>query len=727
MGGFAALAGLLGGAGQAAQQYGQQIRGILEQQREGFANLMQNMAQTETNPDFRSQLWSLAADTLSNVPLHRLMPKAQRVLQGISQANLAGAQAGGFSGGAPVPTTEPARPTPPGWTPGTSAPAAQVDTSPVQPQSVTQPGGALGLPLTPPEPPTYVTPAQFQPAPPAAAAQAVSGGIQPMGSTAPVTAGGTAAPVQSLAEFETRAAQGTLPTPQEVISSLNLPKLRTTQDILNTYAQIPAWRTPAGRAALEPSFRMEVQQNEELRRTQQQLLTDIAVKQAGLRAMMAHRELWDRAPDFYKLDLIAGAYGIREPNFAASWARQQPIVTNADGKDWQNATDVTTGGRPKPGQNGEVTRDLVTGQYLFNPRQAPLITMQGPGGEIARVPAYQQDLSGLPFRPVPPSWNRIIETPMETGRLGLGTAGQLLGGAAPREVAGSFRPGVLGSTRTEIRGITYFDPVTGETKLRLQPVQVGTAPILPGQLRGSPLWSSEAAPAAAPQAPSAPSGAPLGPPHPAAPAPSRPQARAGGGAMEFLKPPTAQLQAMREQAPGVIELADQVLRDLQDESFLGPVRSRWRNFWQHKVGAKDPDFAGLRLDAGLLTTLLAKMHVGLRANQELRHEFDSMVGAGYNDPDNMIEALSHIKRYARQVMNQGPAKFAGPETQQPGAGAAQTPAGATAPGAAGMIHVRLSKNAIVLDRDGKSTVIPAGTPLKIPESQFDPDKHIRIK
>jgi hypothetical protein len=198
--------------------------------------------------------------------------------------------------------------------------------------------------------------------------------------------------------------------------------------------------------------------------------------------------------------------------------------------------------------------------------------------------------------------------------------------------------------------------------------------------------------------------------------------------MEFLKPPTAQLQAMREQAPGVIELADQVLRDLQDENFLGPVRSRWRNFWQHKVGAKDPDFAGLRLDAGLLTTLLAKMHVGLRANQELRDEFDSMVGAGYNDPDNMIEALSHIKRYARQVMNQGPARFAGPETQQPGAGAAaQTPAGAVAPGAAGMIHVRLSKNAIVLDRDGKSTVIPAGTPLKIPESQFDPDKHIRIK
>jgi hypothetical protein len=116
-----------------------------------------------------------------------------------------------------------------------------------------------------------------------------------------------------VAEAETRAAQGTLPTPQDLISSLNLPKLRTTQDIWNTYSQIPAWHTPKGRALLEPSFRIEVQQNEELRRTQQQLYTDIAIKQAGVQSMMANRALWARLPDFYKAELTAGAYGIRAP------------------------------------------------------------------------------------------------------------------------------------------------------------------------------------------------------------------------------------------------------------------------------------------------------------------------------------------------------------------------------------------------------------------------------
>jgi hypothetical protein len=527
---------------------------------------------------------------------------------------------------------------------------------------------------------------------------------------------------ESIANAEARVTSGTVPSPEDMLAQLNLPPVRSFDEIRRHYEQRPEWYTWAGHRELEADFRTELQQNEELRRTREQYLTTIGVKQRGLQAMMANRDVWGQIPNLYKASLFAEAYGMPPPPFAASWARQQPMVRNADGKDWQNAIDPATGLPPVPGQNYAITRDLLTNTYLANREQMPLITVPTLGG-LKRVSAYTQ---GPIAEAVPSQYNRVVTMPLATGEMGAGLAGNLLAGGALRPMPGSFARGVLGTTRTEWRSVRHWDPDTGQITQTFFPVQAGTTPTLPGQLRATPLWSPpESAPAAAPPAPPAPPGvpgAPLAPPPARAPGPSRPQARMPGS-ISFIAPPTGQLEAMREQAPGVIDLANQVLRDLQNESFLGPVRSRWKDFWQHKVGAKDPDFAGLRLDAGLLTTLLAKMHVGLRANQDLRNEFDSMVGVGYNDPDNMIEALSHIRRYSQQVLRLGPPSFASGGTEPP---PPEQPK--VIPGAPGTIHVQLSKNMIVPDpKTGRHITIPAGTLMTIPEANFDPDKHIRIK
>lgn len=72
MAGFAAA---LGGAAAPLQQYGQQMRGILEQRRDLFASLAQQRAQEETDPDMRDQWTQAAAGALSGQDFGKILPK----------------------------------------------------------------------------------------------------------------------------------------------------------------------------------------------------------------------------------------------------------------------------------------------------------------------------------------------------------------------------------------------------------------------------------------------------------------------------------------------------------------------------------------------------------------------------------------------------------------------------------------------------------------------------
>jgi len=132
MGGFGAL---IGGTGQAALNYGQQIRGLLEQRRESLANLMINSGMQEVDPQIRSEYLGHASDLLGGKDFAKVLPGIAKTVQGHMQSTHALAQIGG---GPPAPPPQtPVAAVPPA-TPGTAtAPAAQPGQSPIQPEAQT--------------------------------------------------------------------------------------------------------------------------------------------------------------------------------------------------------------------------------------------------------------------------------------------------------------------------------------------------------------------------------------------------------------------------------------------------------------------------------------------------------------------------------------------------------------------------------------------------------------
>ena len=69
MAGFAAA---IGGAGNALQNYSEQMRPILERQRETLAQQIGNAAQTESDPQTRSALLQHQADLMAGKPLGKI-------------------------------------------------------------------------------------------------------------------------------------------------------------------------------------------------------------------------------------------------------------------------------------------------------------------------------------------------------------------------------------------------------------------------------------------------------------------------------------------------------------------------------------------------------------------------------------------------------------------------------------------------------------------------------
>lgn len=148
MGGFAAL---IGGLGSAAQDYGQQIRGLQERQRESYMGMLQNEAQLEDDPEHRASLYQGMADLASGKPVSYVNDKVAKSRQKRDQANL---QAGvphvqaaiqgilANQGGQAQPGPGQYAGVPPGMLPPGAA--AQPQTSPVNPLvQMGQQAGAL--------------------------------------------------------------------------------------------------------------------------------------------------------------------------------------------------------------------------------------------------------------------------------------------------------------------------------------------------------------------------------------------------------------------------------------------------------------------------------------------------------------------------------------------------------------------------------------------------------
>lgn len=137
---MAAFLSALSGAGQAAGEYGQQVRQHLEKRRGDFAELIGNAAQSELDPQTRASLQKHQADLLSGKPIGKIATDFQNTLQ----KRIADENALASVIGKPQQPEEPkpqAGPAQPGTVPGTpqippvqpaAPPAAQPAANPIQ-------------------------------------------------------------------------------------------------------------------------------------------------------------------------------------------------------------------------------------------------------------------------------------------------------------------------------------------------------------------------------------------------------------------------------------------------------------------------------------------------------------------------------------------------------------------------------------------------------------------
>lgn len=146
------------------------------------------------------------------------------------------------------------------------------------------------------------------------------------------------------------------------------------------------------------------------------------------------------------------------------------------------------------------------------------------------------------------------------------------------------------------------------------------------------------------------------------------------------KIPTSTSRTMAETAPKVLDLVNQVEKDLQNVQ-PGPLASRYHEFMTGTVGVADPAWTSYRTNVGLLTTLLMRMHVGARGGTQMMDHFKGLLNQGRQSPENMKAALQEIRTYANSVGgdHSAPAPAAPNETAAPAAPETPSPAEPTAP------------------------------------------------
>jgi hypothetical protein len=121
-----------------------------------------------------------------------------------------------------------------------------------------------------------------------------------------------------------------------------------------------------------------------------------------------------------------------------------------------------------------------------------------------------------------------------------------------------------------------------------------------------------------------------------------------------LNLPTSSTRTMIEAAPGVLNLANRIDKEIdQQKASLGPAASRWNEFMTRKVGAPNPEFTKLVTDTDLLTTLLMRMHVGARGGEGMMQHFQNLLATGKQSPENLKAALQEIRQYTQDRISEG--------------------------------------------------------------------------
>jgi hypothetical protein len=152
------------------------------------------------------------------------------------------------------------------------------------------------------------------------------------------------------------------------------------------------------------------------------------------------------------------------------------------------------------------------------------------------------------------------------------------------------------------------------------------------------------------------------------------------GGMNSANTPTAQMRNTAQRAELVHAMTPELLQNIDSNaSKLGPVMGHWNDFMQGKVGTENPNFAQLRADLLLYSSSVALAHAQGRLPENLREEFDHMINAPKQNPENLKAIIGRVDQAMQlnaQVMGgHTPSSSSGSGTNSQG-GATAAPAGA---------------------------------------------------
>jgi hypothetical protein len=135
--------------------------------------------------------------------------------------------------------------------------------------------------------------------------------------------------------------------------------------------------------------------------------------------------------------------------------------------------------------------------------------------------------------------------------------------------------------------------------------------------------------------------------------------------------PTQQMKNVASQAKTTADAIPSVIKEVDElRDSIGPVAGRWNEFMQGKVGLDNPAFAGLRADLMMLASGVALAHARGRLPENLREEFDSMINAPQQDPNNIISVLTHIQPWMERMGQMASQSSANPPIVPPSGGKA---------------------------------------------------------
>lgn len=381
MGGFLAA---LGGAGQAAIPYGQQVRGFIQQNKEHALKFLESEVENEEDPQRRSNLIQTHQNlALGNKPVGAIMLNYSKSLQKrIKDENDTHQALKNVQAMMPKPQQQ-SKPTPgpvaPGSVPGAPV-AAQPASSPIAgPQQIQMPQS--GNTISPVLPASGMEPG-------AASVNALGPMLPPSGMEATaMPAALTPPPAADLAQQEEDAVAAEFARPRPPVQTA---ETTVADEVDKLYRQMTGYgrlgATPAARQRMAPYEAAIIQHHEAKRQESELRQMDLRERQDALREMEASPE-WAKLPDMVKSQyrLWSHSRTAQVPTMAAGMMRPQYSPRAKSSSDIPDDQRLDRSGmRIDAARTPWVNqvRDPMSGEIWYEPTTGPTQTFVNNSGQV---------------------------------------------------------------------------------------------------------------------------------------------------------------------------------------------------------------------------------------------------------------------------------------------------------------------------------------------------------